>query len=319
MIDEILFDEAAHRYYDQNGNNYISVTTIIGKYCQDYDTELWAMFTALKEHNYKVRIDKVTRCISVSNRTYKLADLMKDKLFFAWYNEVRASWDAKTAEACNRGNILHNHMEDSINLSKGDLSGVTNNMIINKTSQVGNQDIYPKIRTIHDLASTSLKDTHPAVYQRLAGYVMRGFSIFAEKRVFLKEFFIAGMIDVPLIYNNWFAILDWKTNKDELHKTAGYYKKIKVGDKYIKSDIWVETGEKFLYPLDMLEASKFNKYAMQLSLYAYIMESWGYKLLPEGLEIIHFPLVGGPKLIKIPYYREEVITMLNHYKQSLII
>ncbi len=317
MIDEILFDEASHKYYDENGNNYISVTTIIGKYCNDYDTELWAMFTALKDHHYKVRIDTATRSISVSNRTYKLEELMKDNLFIAWYKEVRANWDAKTAEACHRGNILHNHMEDSINLSKGDLSGITNTMIKNRSIRdVAVQ--MPKIKTLHDLSTTDLKDTHPAVYQRLAGYIMRGFSIFAEKRVFLKEFFVAGMIDVPLIIGKHFAILDWKTNKDELHKTAGYYKKIKVGNVWVKSEQWIETGEKFLYPLNMLEASKFNKYAMQLSLYAYILETWGYTLLPDGLEIIHFPLIGGPKLIKIPYYRDEVITMLNHYRQTLV-
>lgn len=315
MIDEILFDEASHRYYDENGNNYISVTTIIGKYCPDFDTELWAMFTALKDHNYKVRVDLTCRSISVSNRTYKLSELMKDNLFLAWYKETKAMWNTKTAEACHRGNVLHNHMEDSINLSKGDLKGVTNNMIINKavsTIQL------PKIKTLHDLSQTKLRETHPTVYERLAGYIGLGFSIFAEKRVFLREFFIAGMIDVPLIIGKHFAILDWKTNKDELHKTAGYYKKIKVGNTWIKSDIWVETGEKFLYPLDTLEASKFNKYAMQLSLYAYILETWGYILLPNGLEIIHFPLVGEPKLIKVPYYRDEVITMLNHYKQSLV-
>jgi hypothetical protein len=160
MIDEILFDEASHRYYDENGNNYISVTTIIGKYCQDYDTELWAMFTALKDHGYKVRIDLSCRSISVANRTYKLSELMKDNLFLAWYKETRAMWDAKTAEACHRGNVLHNHMEDSINLSKGDLKGVTNNMIINKAVSIIQ---LPKIKTLHDLSQTKLRETHPSV------------------------------------------------------------------------------------------------------------------------------------------------------------
>ena len=126
------------------------------------------------------------------------------------------------------------------------------------------------------------------------------------------------MIDVPLIHGKYFCILDWKTNKNELHNTAGYYKKIKINNIWVKSDIWVETGERFKYPLDMLEASKFNIYSLQLSLYAYILERWGYKLLDNGLEIIHFPVGSDPVLLKIPYLKDEVEIMLNHHKLSLL-
>jgi len=125
------------------------------------------------------------------------------------------------------------------------------------------------------------------------------------------------MIDVPIIKGKNLIILDWKTNAGTLHKTAGYYKKRMVNGELIKTEQWIETGKKFNYPLDMLECSKFNIYALQLSLYAYILEQWGYTLVQDGLEIIHFPMGHPPRLLKMPYLREEIIIMLNHHKQSL--
>ena len=311
-MQDILFNEAEHKYYDTSGIVYTSVTTLINKYTNTFDTEFWCMYTALKEHKFIVKPEPSKRKIYVGNRLYSLDTLMKDSTFKHWYAEIDARWKGVNAEACLRGNMFHNELEDSINLSKGDITGSTNNLI--QPSIIGKKPI----KTQHDLDKTILKEKYPKVYNRLSGYIERGFSIFAEKKVFLREYQVAGMIDVPLLLDSYFAILDWKTNKDELHTTAGYYKKIKVGSGWVKSDIWVETGEKFKYPLDMLEASKFNIYALQLSTYAYILEQWGYKLLNNGLEIIHFPLLGEPRLIKIPYLKQEVEIMLNHHKLSLV-
>ena len=121
------------------------------------------------------------------------------------------------------------------------------------------------------------------------------------------------MIDVPLLQKGYFCILDWKTNKDELHNTAGYCKKERINGVLVKTDKWIPTDERLNYPLNMIPASKFHKYALQLSTYAFILEKWGYKLVPNGLEIIHFPLGSPPRLIKIPYLKDEVELMLNHH------
>lgn len=311
-MEDILFNEAEHRYYDANGNNYTSVTTLIGKYEKPYDGEFWAMFTALKNNNFRIRPVPEKRSIYIGNTLTKVDTLYKDPLFNSYADIVKAQWKATNQEACIRGNETHNHLEDSINISKGDRLGSSNRLITPGNKQ--------KTLTLHDLNRTDLSETFPEVHKRLTGYLQRGYSIFAEKKVFLQEFLIAGMIDVPLIHEDGvhFCILDWKTNKDELHDTSGYYKKIKVGGKWVKSDIWVETGDTFLYPLDHLQMSKKNIYSIQLSMYAYILEQWGYKLVPNGLEIIHFPLDSPARLIKIPYLKEEVKMLLNHYKHSMV-
>lgn len=308
-MQEILFNEAEHKYYDNSDIKYTSVTTLIGMYTNTFDTELMAMFTALKEHGFKVKLEKEKRSIWCHNKLYKLEELLKDNIQKHWYNEVRARWEGITAEACQRGNRVHNELEDNINLSKGDISGNTNLLI----SPIKGKKT---ISTIHDLNNTDLEDKYPLVYNRFKGFIDRGFSIFAEKKVHLPEFGIAGMIDVPIMYGKYFAIDDWKTNKAELHDTAGYYKKTKIDGRWIKTEEWVQTGERFLYPLDMLEASKLNVYALQLSTYSYILEQWGYIPMENPLKIIHFPLIGDPRLIKVPYLREEVEIMLNHHKYT---
>lgn len=310
-MEDIFFNEEEHRYYDADGNNYTSVTTLIGKYTNTFDTDFWSMYTALKDKNVKVKPSPEKQVIYVNGIPNPLKSLKKDVLFSKWQAETLAKWDTLTTEACIRGNNTHNKLEDTINASKGDFKGITNQLITpNKKEGISFQ---------HELDNTTLQTDFPFVYDRLSGYVQRGFSIFAEKRVFLQKYKIAGMIDVPLMFQKYFAILDWKTNKNELHRTAGYYKKVKVGGIFVKSDTWVETGECFKYPLDSLEASKFNIYSLQLSLYAYILEQWGYTLLDNGLEIIHFPLDSPPLLLKIPYLKQEVEIMLNHHYQTNIL
>lgn len=314
MIQDILFNEAEHKYYDTNGNNYISVTTLIGKYTNTFDGYYWGMYTALKDNGYdKLKPQPEKGIIILGNVPYKINDLHKDFRFKAWYEQTIAIWKVKNIEACDRGNATHDELEDNINISKGDTTGSSNMFII--PQQQKPVDGY-RIYTEHDLSKTNLEEKYPEVYKRLLGYIERGCSIFAEKKVFLEDYLVAGMIDVPIIKDKTFCILDWKTNKDELHKTSGYYKKKKLNGIWVKTTEWIETGACFKYPLNNLQSSKFNIYALQLSLYAYILEQWGYKLAERGLEIMHFPLGQKPVLLKIPYLKEEVEIMLNHYKYS---
>ena len=35
----LYFDEGPHKYTDSNGNEYVSVTTLIGNYCPKFDAK----------------------------------------------------------------------------------------------------------------------------------------------------------------------------------------------------------------------------------------------------------------------------------------
>jgi hypothetical protein len=307
---EILFDEASHTYFDNTDRKYISVTTLLGQYKPKYDTDFWSMYTALKNLNYKVKPYPEEQSIMIAGRKVKLDVLKKDPAYSAYQDKTKAEWRITTAEACEKGSIKHNHLEDNINISKVSREGVdTSNAVINPFRKA-------TINNINDLDKTDLLLTYPSIYNRFSYYIERGASIFAEKKVHLEEYGVAGMIDVPIIKGLNFCIDDWKTNKDEMQWYAGYYKKEKIGGKWVKTNTFVVTDERMLGPVSHLANSTLNHYALQLSMYAYILEVWGYKLVDNGLNLIHLRDGYPPKIIPVPYLKKEVQAILEDYKEK---
>lgn len=313
VLEEISFTSHDHRYFDPNKPllKYTSTTTVIGEYEEEYDGELWSMQTALKEKGYKVKVDKKNRGIYVNGLYHPLHKLEMNTLFRSWQLLVQARWRVTNEEACERGNRTHDYLENAINQSKGYTGSHSNdNHYISPSKMKGT------ISSINDLDRTNLREVFPAVYNRLNAFIQKGCTIFAEKRVRLDMVQLAGMIDAPIFKDINFSILDWKTNKDELKTKPGYYKKDWIGGQLVKTDVFVETDETFKGVLSHVPYCKFNIYALQLSIYAYVLECWGYKLVPNGLEIIHFMPNKEPKLVKIPYMINEVeLIMKDRLKQ----
>ena len=120
------------------------------------------------------------------------------------------------------------------------------------------------------------------------------FEIFSEVIVYCKTLKIAGTIDL-LVFDktsNRYSILDWKTSKEI--KTDSY--KMKTGSK-------IETK-------DLLDC-KFNHYALQLSLYRYILEK-NYNLILDDQLIVHLKNDTVNSYIT-PYFKEHIISILKHY------
>lgn len=313
-IQEISFTSEDHKYFDplKPYIKYTSTTTVIGEYEESFDSELWSMQTALKEKGYKLKVDKKNRGIYVNGLYHPLHKLEMNTLFRSWQLLVQAKWKVTNEEACERGNKTHDYLENSINQSKG-----YSNNIGNDNHFITSSKIKGTIDSVNDLDLTNIKEVFPAVYTRLNAFINLGCTIFAEKKVRLDLVQIAGMIDAPIFKDNNFSILDWKTNKDELKTKPGYYKKEWIGGKLIKTDIFIETDETFTGVLSHVPYCKFNIYALQLSIYAYILECWGYKLVPNGLEIFHFMPNKEPKLIKIPYMINEVELIMKDRLKKL--
>lgn len=114
-----------------------------------------------------------------------------------------------------------------------------------------------------------------------------------EVRVFSKKWKIAGMIDSLFIYKGKLYILDWKTNKrftDDDHQLGKY--------------------EKLLEPFQKYWKNHHNEYSIQLSLYALILEEWGFEV--GGGYLVHIgPDDEEARLIKIVDMREELKLALD--------
>ena len=114
-----------------------------------------------------------------------------------------------------------------------------------------------------------------------------------EVRVFSKKWKIAGMIDSLFVYRGKIYILDWKTNKDF------------TDDNHQKG-----TYEKLLAPFQDHYKNHLNEYSIQLSMYALILEEWGFDV--GGAYLVHIgPGDEDAELYKVVDMRDNLKLFLN--------
>lgn len=265
----LYFDEGPHKYTDNNGNEYISVTTIIGNYVPKFDAKFWAHKKAKEQ-----------------GTTEK--DILKQ-------------WDKIKNEACDRGNVTHNGLENAIK----EVSQFKN--AIKYLQQTEGRCI--TIADIPDLIPTPLdidkfkeatNNRYEEIYRVFQFYVERGYTIYSEIGVFDPQLLISGTIDIFCYRPTDFVILDWKTNRGGLQFESGYFKKDKTTIPNQLTNEWVRKNDKMLPPLNHLAECNGSHYTMQLSIYARLVE-----------RILEIPCIGlGLCHIGSPF-------ILNAYGQPL--
>lgn len=146
--------------------------------------------------------------------------------------------------------------------------------------------------------------------------------IYPEHLVYLKSAKLSGQADRVEVVGQRIDIYDYKTNKEI--KTKGY------------TD-WEGKTTMMLGPLAHLEDCHLTHYALQLSVYMYIMLKHNHNLKPGKMEIHHitfkvesydkygYPIVaedpnGNPIVdevipYELPYLKKEVRAMINYVKQ----
>lgn len=147
--------------------------------------------------------------------------------------------------------------------------------------------------------------------------------VYPEHMVYLKSAGICGQADLIEVVNDHVYVTDYKTNKEI--KTEGYTN-------------WEGVTEKLLPPVHNLDDCSLNHYALQLSIYMYIILKHNPKLKPGKMFIHHItfekeaedeygypiykrlpngdPVVEKVTPIEVPYLREEVIDIINHIKNN---
>lgn len=146
---------------------------------------------------------------------------------------------------------------------------------------------------------------------------------YPELLVYLRSFGVCGQSDKTDVYNNIVDISDYKTNKEI--KEKGYTN-------------WEGVTQKMKAPLRHLDDCNLNHYALQLSLYMYIILKHNPGLKPGKLTIHHIefeeagrdqfdypinkldingePIVKGINYYDLPYLKDEVVMMLNYAKNN---
>lgn len=279
----ITFDEPSHTYKDEYNEYYTSVTTAIALYHEKFDENFWASEKS-KETGLSV-------------------------------SAIKNSWKEVRDFACDKGNRIHKELENSINESTGKqkFEFDSTEEIKSNISKFGYKLLITSTN-LEVLKQTPLAKKYPKIYKFLEKKILEGWSMYAEKRIYWADFLIAGTIDCLLVREKYFMIVDWKTNKDELMFKSGYYKKDKLTGK--KTDVWIDKKSYFFAPINQIEDCKGNRYTMQLSLYAYLMEMWGFKCL--GLVLYHIRDNGEPKDYMISYLDWACRLLCIDFKNRLI-
>lgn len=278
---EVNFDPIKHEYtlIDNPNRKFISATTLIHKYAQEFQKDFWSLFKAL---------EKVTLDTNGWNGENKVKELKRKKwyrerseeglktfvashedqiLIYATKHAIELDWKKKNEEACEKGTEFHNFKEaESIANGKTmfevrDEFGVTSGEV--------NLDVIP----FH--MGLDLDNLAEAFYPEL--------------RLYMLDHGISGTSDcVYVLPNRWVIIEDYKTNKE-----------LKFENRY----------QKMKFPLEHLDDCNWNHYRLQLSLYMYMLERRGY--IPKSLAIIY-----KEERLEFDYLRDEVEALLEHYENT---
>ena len=259
----LFFEEKAHKYTDTLGNEYRSVTTLIGDYYNHFDADYWAHKKAREQGKSE--------------------------------KQIRAEWNRIKDEACERGTATHNGIEDAIkSVSKFKeaikyLEEVKSGRCITIADI---PDLIPRPLDVEEF-KVATNNKYPEIYRVFDFYTERGYIIYSEIGAFLIDYLISGTIDIFCYRPTDFVILDWKTNRDGLKFEAGYYKKDKSTIPNQLTNEWIKKKQNMLPPLNHLDDCNGMHYTMQLSLYA-IMAEIILDIPCVGLGLCH---IGSPWIL----------------------
>lgn len=238
----LFFEEKAHKYTDTLGNEYRSVTTLIGDYYNHFNVDYWAHKKAREQGKSE--------------------------------KQIRAEWDKIKDEACERGTATHNGIEDAIK-SVSKFKEAIKYLEETKSGRcitiADIPDLIPRPLDVEEFKEAT-NNKYPEIYRVFDFYTERGYIIYSEIGAFLIDYLISGTIDIFCYRPTDFVILDWKTNRDGLKFEAGYYKKDKSTIPNQLTNEWVKKRQSMLPPLNHLDDCNGMHYTMQLSLYAIMAE-----------------------------------------------
>lgn len=270
----LYFKEEGHKYNDTLGNSYTSVTTLIhDNYVPKFNKKYW--------------LHKKAKELGISEKA------------------LEKQWKDITDEACARGTITHNGLEDAIkevSMFKKAIKYLTN---IDSGRVVTVADIpnFSAKPLDIDAFTKATNNKYPEIYRVFKFYTDRGYTIYSEIGAFLIDYLLSGTIDILCVKEDNFVILDWKTNRNGLQFESGYFKKDKTTKPAQLTNQWITKEEYMLPPLNHLPNCNGYHYTMQLSMYAKMVELiLGIPCV--GLGLCH---IGSP-FIKNSYgmpYRDE--------------
>lgn len=277
----VVFEEDGHKYYDKNNPNqtYISVTTMIHQYTNEFDRMFWASYKALEKllpkDQWAVEKKSLLNSMKFDKVLLELHEIDEND-FNREQQAILDEWDNENRKSCDRGTKIHADLENSFYITK-------KNINLSKF-EIGGKFVCDKDRTSLDLEN--------GVYPE---YLISRVSPDGKLR-------IAGQIDLLVKKGNKITIADWKTNK-----------KIDMKSFFNQRN---KTSVKMKFPLNKLDDCNYWHYTLQLSTYAWMIQQLNPEFEIEDLVLVHFDHSDNMTVYHLPYLKEEVVSMLRHFKKE---
>lgn len=301
----IFFDEKLHKYTDNFKNPYTSVTTVIGKYGNEFKTE-----------------EVARACVKIGkNPSHPKYLKYKGKSL----ETILAEWKYLKDTACENGSQKHDYIEQVIKTSTGYTfhKGTTliNGEIYTLDDVIENPG-YGEL-TIDFFIEAGFDKRFPVIFADLIIFANNGFRFYAEVGAYNAELLVSGLIDLFVTNGVWFIIIDWKTNKTDIRYESGYYDKDNAGN---ITNIFIYKNEFMLPPLNHIPDSVGYHYALQLNTYAWFAIDRGLKYGGAILyQIRNKPYIPVDKSepteyvtkLTIPNMIMDVDVMLKHHSESI--
>lgn len=280
---DVAFENDSHTYWNVNDNErYVSVTTLIHKYTQEFDKEFWSAYKALEklipkdswaiEKKSLLNSQKFDREIL---ETYNISELDFNKT----QQGILDAWDEENRKSCERGTKIHEEIERSFYDHPKDIS-------LQKFGLGG------KFECRKDYSELDLEyGVYPEylIYRESDDGILR----------------IAGQVDLIVKQGNEITIIDHKTNK-KIDQKSGFNSATK-------------SSSKMKFPLNNLMDCNFYHYTLQLSTYAWMLQKINPNFVIKNLILNHYDHQGKNTLYHCEYLKDDVERMLKHYMKELVL
>lgn len=279
----VAFENESHTYWNVEDNKqYISVTTLIHRYTQEFDKNFWSAYKALEKLLPKESwaIEKKS-LLSTKKFNKEILDIynISELDFNKAQQGILDAWDEENRKSCERGTKIHSDIENSFYNHPKDIS-------LQKFGLGG------KFECKKDYSELDLE------YGVYPEYLI---SIESKDKVLR----LAGQIDLIVKQGNNIVLADHKTNK-KIDLKSGF-------------DTNTKASAKMKYPLNNLMDCNFYHYSLQLSTYAWMLQKLHPEFAIKDLILNHYDHNGKNTLYHCDYLKDDVERMLKHYRKELIL
>lgn len=285
---DVCYNDEAHKYWNDKGQ-FISVTTLIGKFGQEFDKEFWSAYKAVEklltkeEFNMEKKEMMQTHKVNVSRLSdmygFTIADFNKAQ------QDILDEWQKTNADSCERGTHIHSELEHMFTSKKTtDLKkfGIGGKFEINTNETLMNN-------------GKDLLAVEHGVFPEYLIYRVSDDGIFK----------IAGQIDLLVKDGNDIYIFDYKSNK-------------KIDEKSF-FDSKTKRSQMMKYPLsNLMDCNKIH-YTLQLSTYAWMIQQLNPQFVIKQLQLIHYDHSNNVTKYNVDYLRDDVVRMCKFYKKQYLL